>query len=240
MCLLFACRDIPLPKLNDCSAGNEYEWWEWKDLLQARKMAYNGRLVRRKATLVSMRILPAFLAAYLTGGGYLMYEEEYYWGKLGALANKIAEYLDRHGPTPVDRLRQAVVSPGKENTRRFHAALFELQSKFKIVSVGIEDRSWGVRVLDLFVNWAPTKLEKEAENMAREDALGHIITALVDTAGAVPEVQIPRMFGWSSEETRKVIDPHVSSGLLKRARGRGERGWLIVSPRMDRRETRKK
>jgi hypothetical protein len=232
MSLLFACRDIPLPKLNDCSAGSDYEWWEWKDLLQVKKLAYNGRMVRRKATLVSMRLLPAFLAAYLTGGGYAMYEEEYYWGKLGKLANEVAEYLDRHGPTPVDQLRQAVVPSGKDNTRRFHAALFELQSKFKIVTAGLEDRSWGVRVLDLFMNWAPPEIERTAESMSRDEALARITSAFMDTAGAVPEAQIPRMFGWSLKETREVIESLFLDGSLKRARIGSERVPMLVSERM--------
>ncbi|RJP75449.1 MAG: hypothetical protein C4532_00465 [Candidatus Abyssobacteria bacterium SURF_17] len=231
MCLLFACRDIPLPKLYYCSA-DEADWWAWKDILQARKLAYNGRLVRRKATLVSMQLLPAFLAIYLTGGGYIMYEEEYYWGKLGQLANQVAEYLDRNGPTPVDSLRKAVVPAGKEHTRRFHNALFELQSKFKIVSAGLEDRSWGVRVLDLFVNWVPATVERKAEKLPRDEAIRRILTALVNTAGAVPEAMVPRLFGWSPEESLHAIDTLASHGAVIRGRVRGQGAPWLISPRL--------
>ncbi len=229
MCLLFYCDDIPLPKLYDCAA-DDADWWAWKDLLQVRRLAYNGRLVRRKATLVSMELLPAFLAVYLTGGGYAMHEEEYYWGKLGQLANTVAEYLDRNGPTPTDVLRRAVVPQGKEHTRRFHSALFELQSKFKIASVGLEDRSWGVRVLDLFVNWVPPKIERSAEKMTRDEAIRRISEAFLNTAGAVPEDLLPRMFGWSSVETLPAIDSLVSTGSLRRGRVRGERGMWLMNP----------
>ena len=231
MCLLFACRDIPLPKLYYCSA-NDANWWSWKDILQAKKLAYNGRLVRRKATLVSMELLPAFLAVYLTGGGHIMYEEEYYWGKLGQLANHVAEFLERNGPTPVDRLRKAVVPTGKEYTRRFHNALFELQSKFKIVTVGLEDRSWGVRVLDLFVNWVPAAIERSAETMARDDATQRILSTFMKTSGAVPEAMISRLFGWSPEESLRAIDTLSANRAVARGRIRGQRAAWLVSPRL--------
>jgi hypothetical protein len=230
MCLLFACRDIPLPKVYDCAADG-VNWWAWKDLLQEKKLAYSGRIVRRKATLVSMKLLPAFYAVYQTGGGYAMYEEEYYWGKLGELANRVAEYLDRNGPTPTDALRRAVVPAGKQHTRRFHAALLELQSKFKIVTVGLEERSWGVRVLDLFVNWIPEKIERRAERIDRREALEDILEAFVDVAGAVPEAAAARAFGWHSAEASGAVASLIEAGRLRRRRFRGEprTPWLAIA-----------
>jgi hypothetical protein len=230
MCLLFACRDIPLPKLYDCAADG-VNWWPWKDLLQEKKLAYGGRIVRRKATLVSMELLPAFYAVYQTGGGYAMYEEEYYWGRLGELANRVAEHLDRNGPTPTDVLRRAVVPSGKQHTRSFHAALLELQSKFKVVTVGLEDRGWGVRALDLFVNWVPEKIDRRAERMERREALKSILEAFVSTAGAVPEAAAARAFGWHSAEALAAVDSLIESGRIRRARFRGDprKPWLAVA-----------
>jgi len=228
MCLLFACRDIPLPKLYDCAA-DDVNWWSWKDVLQERKLAYNGRLVRRKATLVSMQLLPAFYAVYLSGGGYTIFEEEYYWGKLGQLANEVAESLDRNGPTPVDVLRAKVVPSGKEHTRRFHSALLELQSKFKIVTVGLKDKSWGVRILDLFVNWVPLEVERAVENMTREEAMRRICLAFLNTAGACPERRLPGLFGWTTTETSRQVEDLAAAGLLRRGRIRGKSDmWLSI------------
>ena len=231
MCLLFACKDIALPKMYDCAA-DDANWWAWKDLMQEQKGAYNGRLVRRKATLVSMKLLPAFYAVYQTGGGFAMYEEEYYWGKLGELSKNIAEHLDRNGPTPVDELRKAVVPSGKKNTRRFHAALMELQSKFKIVTVGLKDKSWGIRILDLFVNWVPAEIERRAEKMDRREAMQTILDAFVDTAGAVPEALPSRMFGWPQAETAEIVESLAEAGCIERRRVRGDRKVWLASPRL--------
>ncbi len=231
MCLLFACKDIPLPKIYD-SADDEADWWAWKDLLQSKKQAYNGRLVKGKATLMSMDVLAAAYSAYLTTGGYAMYEEEYYWGKLGRLANQVAEYLDRNGPTPVDVLRRAVVPDGKENTRRFHSALLELQSRFKIVSVGLEDRGWGIRVLDLFTNWIPANIEARAENMPKEDAIRRLLAVFVDAAGAIPETQLLRTFRLPPSDIAEAVETLVLTGGFVRRRARGDRRSWLSSPKL--------
>jgi hypothetical protein len=157
-----------------------------------------------------------------------MHEEEYYWGKLGELANRVAEHIDRNGPVAVDVLRKAVVPSDKKSTRRFHAALFELQSKFKIVTVGLIDRSWGIRVLDLFVNWVPPEVERRAEKMSRSEAMELIAGAFIDTAGAAPEITLARLFGWPASETAEAVSSLAASGQIERGRLRGdERTWLV-------------
>jgi hypothetical protein len=231
MCLLFACRDIPVPKLYDC-ADDDSDWWAWKDILQAKKLAYNGRLIRHKATLVSMQLLPAFYALYLSGGGHAMYEEEFFVGNLSHLANQVAEHLDRHGPTAADDLRVALVPTGKEHTRRFHSALNELQTKFKLVSVGLKDKSWGVRVLGLFADWVPSAVERAAERMPREEAIQRISKTFIGTAGAIPEPALPRMFGWTPAETAHATEDLVTTGSLLRGRIRGDRRTWLVSPEL--------
>jgi len=227
--LIFGSREIPLPKLYDCADYNS-DWWESKDLLQTKKVAYTGRVVRHKATLISMDLLAAFLSVYLHGGGYLIYEEEYYWGKLSELANRIAAYLDSHGPTPVDQLRQSLMTPGKENTRKFHVALYELQTKFKTVSVGLKQKGWGVRVLGLFIDWVPPKVEREAERMPREKALQLIIARAVETAGAVPASLLPRLFGWNPEEASQAVENLVKNRKVHRARMPKRRDEWVVFP----------
>lgn len=231
--LIFGSPKIPLPKIYSC-AGDTADWWAWKDLLQAKKLAYNGRIVRHKATLVSMRLLPACLALYLHGGGYLVHEEEYYWGKLSELANRIACHLESNGPTPVDQLRKAIIPSGKEHTRRFHAALLELQTKFKIVSTGLVDRGWGVRVLGLFIDWVPDKVEREAERMTKEEAVARIVERAIQTAGAVPVALLPRLFGWSPEDVSQAVEELLKNGKMHRARIQKRKEEWIASPEVNR------
>ena len=76
MSLLFACREIPLPKMSQSAQSDEWDWWKWKDTLQAKKKWYNSRAVRKKATLLSMELLLCFLSLYYDSGGCEVYEEE--------------------------------------------------------------------------------------------------------------------------------------------------------------------
>ncbi len=230
--LIFGSHDIPLPKLYNCADYNS-DWWESKDLLQAKKLAYNGRVVRHKATLISMKLLPAFLALYLHGGGYLMYEEEYYWGKLSQLANDIAHHLEVNGPTPVDQLRKTIMPSGKEHTRRFHAALLELQTKFKTVSAGLVERGWGVRVLGLFSEWVPRRVEQAAERMAGEEAMIRVIEQTIATAGAMPEALLARMFHWKPEDVRPALDRLLKAKKLKYAFLDNKKTHWLISPSLE-------
>jgi hypothetical protein len=229
LALIFGSSQIPLPKVYYCANDNS-DWWEWKDVLQAKKLAYTGRIIRHKATLISMDLLPACLSLYLHSGGYLIYEEEYYWGKLSELANRIAHHLDSNGPTPVDQLRKALMPSGKEHTRRFHAALFELQTKFKTVSVGLVDRGWGVRILGLFINWVPPKIEQAAERMTKEQAFEMIIEQFLKTAGAAPEWMLPRVFGWSPEDASPAIENLLKAGRIESGRIRGKKETWLIHP----------
>jgi hypothetical protein len=205
MSLLFACQDIPLPKMAQSAQSDEWDWWEWKDTLQAKKKWYNSRVVKKKATLLSMELLPCFLSLYYKSGGCEVYDEEYYYGKLTEPAYRIADYLFTHGPTSVDDLRKALASPGKKGTRRFHDAIKELQTKFKIAVCGLEDKHWGVRVLGLFSQWAPKDILKQAESMKPEIARQQILQTFISTSALTTEKEIIRLFGWSPESVHESL-----------------------------------
>jgi len=235
LCLLFGCGKIPLPKLELCGPP-DFEWWEWKDQLQERRQAYLGRVVRRKAALISMPLLPAFLGLYYAGGGVEVYDEEHHHGRLSDDAWHLGEYLSGHGPTPVDRLRRALMPAGPAGTRRFHKALDELQEKFKSVTVGRVRKHWSVRVIGLLSDWAPADLLREAHLLARhpQQARQRILERAVRTAGALGIREAAAMFGWVRAETETAAAALVKGGALRglppgasratRAGGRGRAG----------------
>ena len=201
LCLLFGCGQIPLPKLELCGPP-DFEWWEWKDRLQELRRAYLGRVVRRKATLVALDLLPAFLGLYYAGGGVEVYDEEHQRGRLSDDAWRIGEHLSRHGPTPVDQLRRTLVPPGPAGTRRFHRALDEMQEKFKTVTVGRVQKHWSVRIIGLLSDWAPPELLREAQALARDPqaARQRILGRAVRAAGVLGVREAAVMFGWEQAD----------------------------------------
>jgi hypothetical protein len=204
LCLLFGCEEIPLPKLEGCGPP-DFEWWEWKDLLQERRKAYLGRVVRRKATLVALDLLPAFLGLHYAAGGAEIYDEEHHRGRLGEDAWRIGEHLSRHGPIPVDALRRALMPAGPAGTRRFHRALDEMQEKFMTVTVGRVRKHWSVRVIGLLSEWAPPEVLREGHALARRpaEARRRIVARATSAAGILGVVETARMFGWSRAEAEE-------------------------------------
>ncbi|MFB3897719.1 MAG: hypothetical protein ACE14V_15620, partial [bacterium] len=145
--LLFGGKTVELPKWN-IAASADADWWTWKFNLEAKKQLYLSRVVKKKATLLSLDIVPYFLALYYAAGGTEIYDEEHFYGHLSAEAYRIAEYLDKHGATQTDILRKQLVPKGKPHTARFHKGILELKLKFKIAIVGLDDRNWGIRKFD--------------------------------------------------------------------------------------------
>ncbi len=214
LCLLFACKEIPLPKLSQSAQSEAWDWWEWKDTLQAKKKWYNSRVVKKKATLVSMELLPCFLSLYYESGGCEVYDEEYYYGKLTEPAYRIADYLFNRGPTSVDDLRKDLAHPGKAGTRKFHEAIKELQIKFKVAVSGLEEKHWGVRVLDLFSHWAPKEILHQAEQLSPPIARQRILERFITTAGLTTEKEIVRLFGWSPESVQVGLQGLLNSKVI--------------------------
>ncbi|MBI2371358.1 MAG: winged helix DNA-binding domain-containing protein, partial [Deltaproteobacteria bacterium] len=219
-CLLFACHEIPLPKLVD-AARDGVDWWSWKDLLQMERGAFLGRVVRGRATLLSMELLPGFLALHWAEGGDEDYRVEYEDGRLSADARRIAEFLERNGPTPADTMRQLLAGPGPRGTRSFHSALLELQEQFKVVTVGLEDRSWGVRVIGLFSRWLPAATRRQARQLRPEEARRRIVAAFVRTAGVTTEREISRTFAWSRAAVASAVADLLRQGQIRQATLRG-------------------
>jgi len=204
LCLLFDCEAIPLPKLAE-AAHDDADWWAWKDTLQAKRQLYNGRVIAHKATLIDMDLLPCFLAIYFDQGGCEEYEEEEFYGRLSPEAVRILRWIDRHGPMAVDQLRLQLFPRSPQATRMFHQALHELQAKFKVAVAGLEDRSWGVRVIELFTRWVPAAVVDSARQLDPETARERLVCRMVTTAGALSATELIRLLGWERDQALSCV-----------------------------------
>jgi hypothetical protein len=213
ICLLFGGKQVELPKWYT-AAHPDSDWWTWKDTLQVKKKLYLSRVVKKKATLLSLDLLPYFLALYYASGGDEIYEEEHFYGHLSAEAYRIAQYLDEHGATATDVLRKQMVPKGKKNTAKFHKALLELQVKFKIAVAGLDQRGWGVRKLDLFTRWAPKSVLQKAEKIDKQTAMKEIIIRYISLVGATNQSKLARLFGWEQNEVEQITQQYIAEGKL--------------------------
>lgn len=227
LCLLFGGKEIELPKWYTAS-HLDADWWTWKFTLEAKKKLYLSRVVKKKATLLSLDILPYFLALYYASGGCEIYEEEHFYGHLSAEAYRIAQYLDKHGATLTNILRKQLVPKGKQHTARFHKGILELQLKFKIAVAGLDDRGWGVRKLDLFTHWVPKSVLKKAEQIDKPTAMTEIIKRYIVLVGATNEIKIAKLFGWNIDEVEPRIKQLIAAGKIHQAKFKNQKKLFLT------------
>jgi len=109
-CFFWPNKEIEMPSLFHAIAGrvrdvpNEHgdpdlsRCWGWKDNALGKRWWYYGKLLRRRATLISLDLLPVFYTASENFGDLTDYLDEYRDGLLTAEAKDIYEALLEHGP----------------------------------------------------------------------------------------------------------------------------------------------
>ncbi len=204
--------------------------WNWKDEIPTRKEAWYGKLIRGKPAFISLETLPAIYAMSPNYGELDDYLEAYADGVLSKEAKEIYEALMQNGPMPTSDLRKAVgMKGGGDNARRFERAIAELQTGLKIVKSGISDSNrWKYcYVYDLLLRWMPT-LGETARTFTGRTAMRHLITRYLQTSVAAPAALFPRLFGWDTGVTDRMINEMLADGTLYRVRVVGGPG---ITPR---------
>ncbi|MBN1888474.1 MAG: winged helix DNA-binding domain-containing protein [Thermoflexales bacterium] len=228
-CFLFPIKGVDLPSLWDAIAGRVvptysqhqgYEierTWGWKDEALGQKHWYYGKLVRSKATLVSLSFLPNFYALSENFGDFEHdYLEEYRAGRLSAEAKAIYEAILLHGALDAVRLRRESRMSADSAKGRFDRALTELQKGLKVLPTGIaEVGAWRYAfIYELLPRWLPDIPDK-----AREIGTGQARQAILDqylrnVIAATPQ-QAARLFGWTLKQARKAAETLTDEGRLR-------------------------
>jgi hypothetical protein len=247
-CFLFGDKGVEVPTLwaavcgsrrpvprrhNDPDLGRT---WQWKDTLPSRREIYYGKLLRGKATLVSLAFLPSFYALSPNYGDLEDYLLQYEEGLLSAEAKSIYEALLNKGAMATSRLRQEAGLPGGgANARRFENALTELQMELKIVKVGISDANrWGYAyVYDLFLRRFP-EVPEAARAISTDAAMETLLLRYLHNVVAQTQAGAQRLFGWDGWEWDRLLDRLTAKNLIQRdVRIEGLRGpclTLVAEP----------
>ena len=139
-------KGVDLPSLWTAVAGNRvvadkhddpgHITWGWKDNALGKKIWYYAKVLRKKATMISLDVAPYFYALSENYGSpeedYLLAYEE---GRLSQSARQVYEALLNEGAMHTIDLRSAAkLTNAKES--EFNKALEVLQADFKILPVG--------------------------------------------------------------------------------------------------------
>ncbi len=240
-CFFWPIKGIEMPSLWTAVAGDRpvadehddpgHITWGWKDQALDKRWWYYAKLLRGRATLVSLGVLPYFYALSENFGGLDDYLEEYRAGRLSTEAKTIYEVLRDGGAMDTVRLRREARMASDASKARFEKALTELQKGLKILPVGVaEAGAWRYAfIYELVDRWYPD-LPVSARAITRGAARVEITRRYVENVVAAAPTAITRLFGWRKDETDAAVSKLIESGeVTANANVEGARGDHIVA-----------
>ena len=190
--------------------------WGWKDGLLGQRRWYYAKVLRKKATIISLEYAPHF---YALSENYGSPEEDYLTlyeqGLLTQEARQVYEALLQEGPLNTVALRKAARLTSRESDGRFNKAITDLQADFKVMPVGVARAgAWNYAfIYEITARHHPELLDQAqeiGENLARQTLAELYFRSL----GAATQKDLGRLFGWRPIQTQRSITASVQAGNL--------------------------
>jgi hypothetical protein len=226
--MLFPINGIVLPNVYQAVAGYAKDMtakhddptisltWNTKDQSLDKRWWFYAKLLRGKATLLSLDMLPNFYALSENfGNDEEDYLTEYEAGTLTADAKNIYEALLKHGAMHAIEIKRKAGLYGDELKARFDKALTELQTGLKVAPVGVaEAGAWRyVFVYQILSRWLPEPC-KRAEGITRGDARANILRSYMKSVVYATPKDVVKIFGWKRGEVDAAVAALVGKGEL--------------------------
>ena len=234
-------KGIDLPSLWTAVAGNRvvadkhddpgHVTWRWKDDALGKKKWYYAKILRRKATMISLEVTPYFYALSENYGSpeedYLLAYEE---GRLTQSAKQVYEALLNEGALNTLDLRSAAkLSNARES--EFNKALEVLQADFKIVPVGISEAgAWKYSFIYEIVSRHYPDLPEQARFISEGEARRKLVELYFESVGASQERDVSKLFGWQKELISRTISGLVEKQKLVEAEHPNAKGEWFALP----------
>jgi hypothetical protein len=244
-CFLWPIKDIEMPSLFHAIAGRVRsvpmkhndpdlsKCWAWKDRALGLRWWYYGKMLRRRATLISLDLLPYFYACSENYGGLDDYIEEYRAGTMSAEAKGVYEALLEHGPLDTVRLRREARMAAESAKTRFERALVELQVGLKVLPIGVaEAGAWRYAFVYELVQRHYPDLPDKARRIGRGEARRILVSRYLDNVIAADRRMIERVFHvlrWTPAELERTLDALLGKGAIRAVWVKDGEGEQFVS-----------
>jgi hypothetical protein len=177
-------------------------------------------MLRRRATLISLDLLPHFYACSENYGDLDDYLEEYRAGTLSAEARAIYEALLGFGPLDTVRLRREARMAADSAKSRFERALVELQVGLKVLPVGVaEAGAWRYAFVYDIVQRHYPELPGQAREIRVGEARQTLVSQYLENVVAADRRAIERVFhvlNWTPAEVDRTLDALMEAGTIRR------------------------
>ncbi len=246
-CHFWPIKGIEMPNLFHAIAGRirpvpaEHDdpdiskCWGWKDQSLDKRWWYYGKLLRRRATLVSFDLLPSLYACSENYGDLDDYLEEYRDGLLTAEAKAIYEALLEHGPLDTIQLRREARMSGENAKSRFNRGLVELQVGLKVLPVKVAQAgAWRYAFVYEIVQRHYPDLPEQARHIKRSEARRTLVLQYLDNVVAADRKMVGKVFHvlkWTSAELERTIDALLQENVVQELQIKGSQRPQLVSTR---------
>ena len=220
--------DRPVPDAHDDPA---HVTWGWKDDALPKRIWYYAKILHRKATMISLDIVPYFYALSENYGSpeedhLVAYEE----GRLTLAAKNVYDALLKEGTLDSISLRKAArMTSAKES--EWNRALEDLQKDFKILPVGVaEVGAWKYAFIYQITARHYPDLAERARVISESQARAKLLELYFESVGAAQARDANKLFGWGTELTSRVMTRLVESRTLKIAEHPKQKGeWIALA-----------
>ncbi len=233
-------KGIDLPSLWTAVAGDRpvadkhddpgHITWGWKDDALDKKIWYYGKILRGKATMISLEIMPYF---YALSENYGSPEEDYliayHEGRLTQASKQVYEtLLDNGALNTLDLRKMSKLSNAKDS--EFNKALEQLQRDFKILPVGVAQAgAWKYSHIYQITTRHFPDLSEQARAIKESQARAKLLELYFDMLGAVDLCDVNKLFGWGNEVVKKAVAKLVENGkLVKTEHPKSAGEWLAL------------
>jgi hypothetical protein len=221
--------DRPVPNNHDDPA---HVTWNWKDHLLGKKKWFYARVLRKRNTIISLKLLPYFYALSPNFGDpendYLIQYEQ---GLLPMEAKSVFEALLQEGPLDTLALKRAANLASPHNESRYIHALDILQADFRILPVGIAKAgTWKYAFIYDVVQRHFPELIDNSRKISQSTAREHLLRTYLMTIGACLLEEINRLFKWNDIEINNAIKILCSKNEIFQSKlfANDDREWLAI------------
>jgi hypothetical protein len=220
--------DRPVPNEHDDPG---HVTWGWKDYALDKRIWYYAKVLRRKATMISLETAPYFYALTENYGDFredylIPYED----GRLPQGAKQVYEAILDNGPLhTIDLRRLAHMSNAKDS--EFNKALEILQADFKVLPVSVAQAgAWHYAfIYEITARYWPD-LPEQARHIGEAEARTKLLELYFQSVGAAQLRDVNKLFQWGNAVTERVVKRVVEQGQvvadLRREDKKGE--WLVL------------
>jgi hypothetical protein len=243
-CIYFwPIKDIVFPSLWVAVAGDRpvadahddpgHVTWGWKDSLLGERRWYYAKVLRKRATMISLEVAPYFYALSENYGEPAEdYLALYQQGKMTQESKLIYEALLDKGVLDTIALRRATHLTSKESDSRFNRAMTELQADFKILPVAVtQSGAWRYAFAYDLVHRHYPELPEQARFIQENQARQELARLYFRSVGAAQAADLVKLFGWIAPEVERAIEGLERVGELCRGLGIENRPgeWIALA-----------